>query len=278
MIPKVIPSNEFGVRPICSPLRMDYNYKDTNNNNVMTGVHDGSGILFQLPRLNAVLHTFNVFIFAEFCVAQNSVATSPIFGLDMLDNIYGQYFFSLAFYKYADPNKLNEYRFNPNNIVIPPSKVNSGLFIRCIGNFWPGYSTARGSMDISLTYQKSTSQNTSAFIYKEISDFVIPYIISNNQSGNINHFFNNITNPANTSFIFGSLLSTINGVNSSTVNLLNGKSYLAVLGEVQMNFLTSTNHRSICSYIACAKIYQSTPTPQFISPTSFKMEFSLANK
>jgi len=276
MIPSVIASNNFGVRPICSPLRNDFNYKASDNTNAMAAAHDGSGIFFQLPKLIAGAHSFNVFLFAEFCGAADSNSSNPLYNIGQAAAINALYSFKIAFYKAIDASKLNEYRFTTANNLIPITTITASAAstVQCTSSYWSGFDNNKGGFGSERVFNKQTAQALTAFLYKEINDFVLPYITASTQASCTNCFFNDITLSANTALTFGSLLSTIT---TTSTNLLGGSPYLAVLGEVQMNTLVkdSTSYLGICNYIACAKLYLSSA---IATPAAFKMEFSVANK
>jgi hypothetical protein len=181
MIPSIIASNSFGIRPICYPLRMDYNYKNNSGANSMTSAHDGSGIFFKLPRLNMVSHSVNVFIFSEFCNYPTTLLNgkTSVFSLASGDSIYNYYQFRISFYKSGDPTKVNEYRF-PESSLLGYTNITSEKSVKCVSNYWVGYDQNRGAFDLSLTYATATTQNNSIFLYKEINDFVLHYINVNN--------------------------------------------------------------------------------------------------
>jgi len=283
MIPSVVASNNFGVRPICYPLRNDYNYKNADNTNSMTAAHDGSGIFFQLPKLIAGAHSFNVFLFAEFCNAADTTnsGNNPRYNIGQGTGATNTYSFKIAFYKAIDNTKINEYRFTTANILIPITTIASASTVSCTSSYWNGLDNVRGGFAADSIIHKQTSQGVSAFLYREINDFILPYYTTPISTGCTNCFFSDISSTTNTSITLGSVLSTQTG----NTNLFTGSPYLAVLGEVSMHSLfwndnlttaaASTSYVNVCAYIACAKLYLSSA---LASPTVFKMEFSVANK
>jgi len=296
MVPSVIASQNFGVRPICYPLRNDYNYKFTDITNATTvntsslatttaGAFDGSGIFFQVPKLIAGAHTFNVFAFAENCSTWDTASSVALYNTGATTTYSGAYTFKLSFYKAADTGKLNEYRFYASNLIIANTVLTSpSSGLPCYSSYHLGMDIMKGGFDLTKIYYTSTAAKA-AMVYREVNDFVEPVITTGLTASCTNCFFNNMVTATNTSFTFGSVLSTTTTAvtgSAATTSLLSGNPYVAVLGEIGMNNVKASGYLNVCNFLACAKIGLTTTsggtTTTLGAPSNFKIEFAVGNK
>ena len=272
-------TQSFGTRPICSPLRTDFNYPNVSTNNV----YNGSGIFFKIPSIMATTYTLNVFGFSEWCVPVNvkkptnpSTTIYAAFGFENA-KISDYYNFNIQLFGNVDPTISNENRFNLSYLI--GSNISSPLNgVKCYGTHSSINNEAYSSIDAKntagLNFNDSyTYSATSVFLYKEINDFQLPYYTSNSvnscrvQSSGLPCMFEDLNN-ANSYYALGSLLNT----DPFKTNSVWGASYLAVLGFVST--VKITNYMKLCNYIACAK-YNKQGT--YTSLTNYKLQINLAN-
>ena len=267
-----MPSQVLGVRSICYPLNMNYSYPNITGS--VANSLEGSGIAFFVPKLApAVAQSLNVFLFSEFCVPPILPANTsdPMYNLSL--TYTGSYAFKVSLFKNVDLTKTNENRFIAANNEI--AVLNNSANLACTG--YISYLNSITYGGFPLTVITNSTAGKSAFLYKEISDFALPYMTVITTVGSpTTLFFNNMTTPLG-AITYGFLVSSSSAFTSSTLTSQLGAStatnYVAVLGEIGSN-TANTAGSNFCNYIACAKNANSVNggTPAF-----FRLEMSVAN-
>ena len=245
-------TQSFGSRPICYPLRYDFNYPNSNTNNLP---YPGSGFAFKIPSINSATYKFNIFAFVEYCVSANTPTSSVALYDFSLPSISSKFNIGVYLYKQVDMTQSHENRFSniPNNLLASGSGQSLVNCVPAISNFYNG---GLGFHDDD-TYSKGTN---GVFIYNQFNDFKFASITSNKSTGcsigATKCFFADISAGNTSIFTEGSV----------SANSLQG-SYIAILGF--KSIMNNTNGlNKVCNIMACAAYKVSTLIPL----TNYKIE------
>ena len=201
-------SNNYANRPVCFPLRNDFNYNSAS----YQVQFEGSGFAIKVPYLLAN-QSFIVTImgYAESCSTSSTVSIST----------YSQFAFILRVFRNINMNYFNEDRLfgksGSPSVMLAQSNIALASH-----NCYQAYNGNGFVLQDNLAY---LSPQSDIFIHKEFYDFRLGIINNNMASTCSNCFFNDMKIPSNNNWIDGSLFNT---------NTLSN-SYFALRMEFSMN-------------------------------------------